>query len=153
MTELGKWLRLLLICVWEIFRTKEPVVLWLILYAWNVQSQSGERNCFPSYIYDLALSVAKWLVIFKIFYPAEQKNACKISECYVHVTGRGRNSVHSSMTGTISSRASNFLSSLPPQARGPASHPPTRFLIMIFKRVNFWCTESVWMDRDKNCNL
>ena len=114
-------------------------------------------NCFPSYIYDLALSVAKWLVIFEIFYSVEQKECMFLFEKLVNVMyklwGLEENSVHSSRTCTISSHASNFLSSLPPQARAQASHAPSRFLIMILKRVNFWCIESVWMDCDKNCNL
>ena len=53
-------------------------------------------------------------------------------------------------TSGTSAVSLKFLSSLAPWARALARCPPTKFLMTILKRVNFWCMESVWIDLDKN---
>ena len=55
------------------------------------------------------------------------------------MAGLQENPIHSSGMSTVSSRASNFLSSL---ARAQASRPPTKFLTTFLKQVNFCCMES-----------
>lgn len=67
--------------------------------------------------------------------------------------GLGKKTVCLSRTSTLSSGASNFLSSFAPRVRSQARHSPTKFLMTILKWVKFWKVFRWILTKIRHCNV